>query len=81
MMADAENILQFFERGVGMFLNMSLEFLRIQFAPVAPSLFRSERAFFGGVQIAIDGAATQIEPACGLGFGATFVEKLHNPLT
>jgi len=55
-MADAEDRLEFFERGVGVFLDMSAELLRVEFAPVTPTGFGGKRALWDGGEVAIDGA-------------------------
>ena len=56
MMADAENPLEFLEGGVGMFFDVNLEFLRVEFAPMTPAGFGSQRPRLHGVQIAVNGA-------------------------
>jgi hypothetical protein len=79
MMADAEGLLEFLEGGVGMFLDMSLEFPRVEFAPVSPARFRGQRACFGGVQIPINGTPGQVKPPGSLGFGAARLDEFHHP--
>ena len=79
MMADAKHRLEFLEGGVGMFLDVRLEFLRVEFAPMAPTLFRGQRALFGGDQIPIDRTPGQIKPPGGLGFGAAALNEFHHP--
>ena len=79
MMADPKHLLEFLEGGVGMLFNMGVEFFGVQLAPVSPALFRGQRAFLGGGQIAVNGASTQIETARGLDFGTTRVEEFHHP--
>jgi len=77
-MADAKDPLQFFKRGIGVFFDFGLEFLRVEFAPMAPAGLRGERSLLGGCQIAIDGAATQAEAACGLGLGTPVLDKFDH---
>jgi hypothetical protein len=47
-MANAEDLLDFLEGGVGMFLDVNLEFLRVELAPMSPARFRGHRALLGG---------------------------------
>jgi len=79
MMADAEDLLEFLEGGVGMFLDVPLEFLRVEFAPVTPACFGGQRPGLLSGQIAVNGAPTEIETAGGLGFGATRLDEFHHP--
>ncbi len=79
MMADAEHLLEFLEGGVGMFFDLPLELLRVEFAPMTPARFRSQRAFLGGGQIPIDRTPGQIKPPGGLGFGAADLNEFHHP--
>jgi hypothetical protein len=79
MMADAEDILEFLEGGVGMFFDLSLEFLRIEFAPMPPAGFGGQRPRLHGVQIPINGAPTQFKTPGGLGFGAARLDEVHHP--
>lgn len=79
-MADAKNRLQFLERGVGVLFDMDTEFLRVEFAPGAPTGFGRQHPFFGGFQIPVNGTAGQIKPPGGLGFGAAVLDELHHPL-
>jgi hypothetical protein len=79
-MADAEDPLEFFERGVGVFLDLDLKLLRIEFAPVPPTGFGGERASLGGGEVAVDRAATQIETPSRFGLGSTFLDELDHPL-
>jgi len=69
MMADAKHLLDFFQRGVGMFFNVGLELVRVEFAPVSPALLWSQRSGLGGVQVTIDSAPADCKAARGLGFG------------
>jgi hypothetical protein len=78
-MADAEHGLEFIEGGVGMGFDVGVELCGVELAPFAPTLFRGERAGFGGRQIAINRASSQIKPPGGLGLGATFVKKFDHP--
>ena len=79
MMADPKSILEFLERGVGMFLDVNLEFLWVEFAPMAPTRFRGQRTLLGGVQIPINGTPRQLEPPGGLGFRTTIPHEFHHP--
>jgi hypothetical protein len=79
MMADAKNSLEFFEGGVGMLLDVNLEFVRVELAPMAPALFRGQRPGLSGIQIPINGTPSQIKPPGGLGFGATALNESHHP--
>ena len=80
MMADAEHGLEFLERGVGVFFDVRLKFLRIKFAPSPPTGFRRQRPLLGGGQIPINGTPSQVKPPGGLGFGAATLNKFHHPL-
>ena len=62
-----------------MFLDLSLEFLRVEFAPMTPAGFGSQRPCLHGVQIAVNGASTQFKASGRLGFGAAFVDVFHHP--
>ena len=79
MMADAKHVLDFLEGGVGMFFNVSLKFLRIEFAPMTPALFWGQRAFLGGDQIPVNGTSGQRIPSGGLGLGAAALNEFHHP--
>src|ERR1700689_3061706 len=79
MMADAECLLEFLERGVGMFFDVNLEFLRIEFAPMTPASFRGEGAGLDGGQIPVNTAPTQIKVPGGLDFGAAALDEFHHP--
>ena len=78
MMADAKHGLQFLEGGVGMFLDVRLEFLGVEFAPMSPALFRGQRALLSGAQIPIDGTARQVKAPGGLGFGAAARNEFYH---
>ena len=79
MMADAEGLLEFLEGGVGMFFDLSLEFLRVEFAPMTPTGFGGERPRLHGVQIAVNSAPTELKAPGGLGFGAARLDEFHHP--
>jgi hypothetical protein len=79
MMADAEGLLEFLEGGVGMFLDMSLEFPRVEFAPMTPAGFGGQRPRLHSVQIAVNGTPTEFKAPGGLGFGATRLDEFHHP--
>ena len=78
MMADAKHLLEFLEGGIGMLFDLDLEFLRVEFAPVSPACFRSQRAGFGGVQIPINGTPGQVKPPGGR-FWSERSKKEKNP--
>ena len=78
-MADAKHLLEFLERGRRMLVDMGLQFLGVEFAPVPTTLLGSKRALLGGLQIAIDRAAGQAEAAGGLGLGTPFPDELDDP--
>ncbi len=78
-MADAEGLLEFLEGGVGMFFDVNLELLRVEFAPVSPTGFGGQRPRFHGVQIAVNAAPSQFKAAGGLGLGAARLDEFHHP--
>jgi len=78
-MADAKDPLQFLEGGVGMLLDVSVEFLRIELAPVSPAGFWGQFPRLGGVEVAIDGAPPQGEAPGGLSFGPPSLKEFHHP--
>ena len=78
-MADPKSRLEFLERGVGMFLDMNLEFLWVEFAPMPPTRFRGQYAFLSGVQIPINRTPRQLKPPGGLGFRTTLPNEFHHP--
>ena len=78
-MADAELPLEFLEGGVGMLLDVPLELLRVELAPMSPTLLRGQCAFLGGDQIPINGTPSQIEAPGGLGFRAPALNEFHHP--
>jgi len=79
MMADAKHDLEFLEGGVGMFSDVNLEFLRVEFPPMTPTGFGSQHPRFHGGQIAIDRAPAQIKAPGGLDFGAAARDEFHHP--
>lgn len=80
VMADAKNLLEFFERGVGMFFDLGAKLFRVELAPMPPAFPGCQIVGFGGVQIAIDRTARQAETPGGLGFGAALLNELDDPL-
>jgi len=78
-MADAEGLLEFLEGVVGMFLDVHLEFLRVEFAPLTPARFGGQRSRLHGVQIAVNGAPAQCKAPRGLGFRAARRDEFHHP--
>ena len=79
MMADAECLLEFLERGVGMLFDMNLEFLRVEFAPMSPTDLGCQRPCFHGGQIAVNGAPAKLKAAGGLGLGAARLNEFDHP--
>ena len=79
MMADAKGLLEFLEGGIRMLFDMDLKFLRVEFAPVAPTLFRGQRPRLHGVQIAVNGAPAQTKAPGGLDLGAARLNEFHHP--
>ena len=77
-MADAEGFLEFLERGIGMYFDVGLEFLGVELAPMSPTHFRGQRAFWGGGQIPVNGTPRQSKPPGGLGFGAARPDEVHH---
>jgi len=78
-MADRKHPLKFLEGGVGMRLDVDLEFLRVEFAPVAPAVLGGQRSGLRGGQIAVNRPPPQIKAPGGLDLGATLVDELHHP--
>jgi hypothetical protein len=78
-MADAKHRLEFLESGVGMFFDVGMELFGVQFAPLAPTLFRGERAGLGGGQIPVNRTPSQIKPPGGLSLGTARVEEFDHP--
>ena len=70
VMADAKDLLEFLEGGIGMLFDVSLEFVGIELAPVAPARFGRQRSGLHGVQIAVHRAPTQFKAPGGLGLGS-----------
>jgi hypothetical protein len=68
MVADAEDLLEFLESGVGMFPDVCAEFEGVEFSPMTPACFGGQRSRMFGVQIAVNGASGEIEASGGLGF-------------
>ncbi len=79
MMADAKGLLEFLERGAGMFFDVGLKFLRIEFAPMPPTGFGSQRPRFHGVQITVNTAPGKFKAAGRLHLGTAIIDKLHHP--
>jgi len=78
-MADSKHALKFLEGGVRMRFNVDLEFLRVEFAPVAPAFLGSQRSGLRGGQIAVNRPPPKIKTPGGLDFGPTLVDELHHP--
>ena len=79
MMADAKHILKFLQRGVGMLLDMRLEFLRVELAPAPPALFRGQRSRLRGSQIPVNRASTEVKALSGFHFGTAVMDEFHYP--
>ena len=80
VVADAKDLLQFLERGVGLLADVRLKLGRIELAPVAPTGLGGQGVRFGCGQVAIDGAFAQPKQPGGLGPRAAPGHKLHHPL-
>jgi len=78
-MADRKHPLKFLEGGVGMLLDVDLEFLRVEFAPVAPAVLGGQRSRLRGGQIAVNRPPPQIKAPGGLGFGTAALNEFHHP--
>jgi len=78
-MADTEGLLEFLEGGVGMFFDVGLEFLRVEFAPMPPANLGGQRPRLHRAQIAVNGAPTEIKAPGGLGFGTAILDEFHHP--
>ena len=78
-MADGQGGGDFFERGVRLFLDVGCKFLRIKLAPFPPARFRGQLASFGGGEVAIDRAPSQVETPCSLNLGTASLKKFHDP--
>ena len=78
-MADAEDLLDFLEGGVGVLFDMGTEFLRVELAPASPTRFRRQRPLLGGRQIPIYGTPGQIKTPGGLHFGTAALNEFHHP--
>ena len=78
-MADTKDLLDFLKGGIGMFFDMRPELLGVELAPMPPAFFWSQRAFFGGEEIPINGTPGQIKSPGGLSFGAPARNEFHHP--
>ena len=78
MMADAKHALKFLECGVGMFFDVGLEFERVEFTPVPPTCFGSQRPRLSGGQIAVNGGPAERKASGGLGFGTARLDEFHD---
>ena len=79
MLADAEDLLEFLEGGVGMFLDVRLEFLRVELAPMTPACFWGQRPGLLSGQIAVNGAPTEFKaPGC-LGLRTALLDEFDHP--
>ena len=77
-MADAKDLLEFLEGGVGMLFDVRLEFLRVEFAPLPPTGFGGQRPRLPGGQVAVNGASAEVKASGCLGFGAARLDEFHN---
>ena len=78
-MADAEGLVEFLEGSGGMFLDVFLEFLRVQLAPMTPTRVGGQRPRLPGGQIAVNGAPAELKAPGGLSFGAARIDEFHHP--
>ena len=78
-MTDAKHFLNFLERGIGMFADVRLKFLGVEFAPFSPTGFRGEGAGLDGGPIPVNGTPAQSKAPGGLGFGAARPDELDHP--
>jgi len=78
-MADAKYVLEFLKRGVGVLLDVNLEFLWVELTPMSPAFFRSQRICLHGIQIPINGASRKVEAPRGFNFRAAFADEFHDP--
>ena len=60
-MTDAKHLLEFLEGRIRLPLNLGLQFLRIQLAPVSPTGFWGQVALLSGVQVPINRTPRQAE--------------------
>ena len=79
-MTHAKNGLEFLEGGVGMLFDMGTKFLRVEFAPFAPTRFRWQGAFLGGDQIPVNRTPGEGKMPGGFHFGTTTLNEFHHPL-
>ena len=79
MMTDAKGSLEFPEGGIGMLADVGVEFLRVQFAPVAPAFLGGQRPGSHGVQITVNSASPQFKAPGGLGFGTAILDEFDHP--
>lgn len=80
LIGDAEPGLKSFEGDIGMFSDVGLQFLGVEFAPAPPTGFGGQRSRLGGSDIAVNRAPPEREAAGRLGFGAPVVDKSDHPL-
>jgi hypothetical protein len=78
-MADAKGALEFFEGRVGMLADAGVEFLGIEFSPVAPARFGGQPAGLGGGQIPVNGASAETEAPGGFNLGTALFDELDHP--
>jgi len=80
VVADAKHGLEFFEGGGGVFFDVGAKLFRVELAPFAPTLFRSERAGLSGRQIPVNRAPPQVKTASRLDLGTAAFEEFDHPL-
>jgi hypothetical protein len=78
-MADAKDLLEFLEGGIGMFFDVGRKLFRVKLAPFSPAGFGGEGAGLDGVQIPVNRTASQLKAPGGLGFGATGLNEFYHP--
>ena len=79
-MADTEDLLEFFEGGIGVLFNMGAELLRVELAPDAPTRFRWQGALLGSDQIPVNRTPGQSKMPGGFHFGTAALNEFDHPL-
>jgi len=77
-MADAKDVSEFLEGGVGMPLNTGLKFLRIELTPVTPTGFRGKGAILGGGQVAVNGTPGHAKASSRFDLGAARLDEFDH---
>ena len=79
-MADGKDLLEFGQRGVGMFFDVGVEFGRVELAPGTPTGLGGQGVGFDGGQIAVNRAASQRKVLPRRSDGTALLHKSHHPL-